>query len=166
MWFLFNKKKFEKETAKVREKYIAALKLWHQERDEEQQKLEKSFQDKDIVEYPINIWDEIDKSNSTYCYVEKSEIPNKIQLQVLLHLQNFIDQNSLLSDLNCEIDLIFFDHSIAYPELVDGDCSYVGAKMWKLKISNVDYETLNLLVDRLKSVSAFNGKPLHIYSES
>ncbi|HFG7030891.1 TPA: hypothetical protein ACGIK9_003391 [Acinetobacter baumannii] len=166
MWFLFNKKKLEEEAAKEREKYIAALKLWHQKRDEEQHNLEKSFQDKDIEGYPVIIWDEIDKSNSTYCYVENSEIPNKIQLQVLLHIQNFIDQNSLITDLNCEIDLIFYDNSIVYPELVDGDCSYIGAKMWKLKVSNVDYESLNLLVDRLENVPDFNGKPLHIYSES
>lgn len=83
-----------------------------------------------------------------------------------MHIQNFINQNSLLTNLNCQIDLIFDDHSILYPELVDGDYSSVGTKMWKLKINNVDSKSLNLLVERMKSVSDFKGKPLHVYSES
>ena len=69
-------------------------------------------------------------------------------------------------DLKCQIDLIFEDHSTLYPELVDGEYSSVGTKMWKLKISNVDCESLNLLVDRIKRVSDFKGKPLRVYSES
>jgi len=166
MCFLFRKKKLENVIDTERQKYITALKLWHQNRDVEQHNLEKSFQLEHVVDYPINIWDEIDKNNSTYCYVDNSEIPNKVQLQVLLHIQNFINQNSLLTNLNYQIDLIFDDHSILYPELVDGDYSSVGTKMWKLKINNVDSKSLNLLVERMKSVSDFKGKPLHVYSES
>lgn len=166
MYFLFGKKKLESIKSAEREKYIAALKSWHQHREAEQFNLDQSFQHEYIVDYPVNIWDEIAENNSTYCYIEDSEIPNKVQLQVLLHIQNYIDQNSLLMDLNCQIDLVFEDHSILYPELVDGDYSFVGTKFWKLKISNVDCKSLNLLLDRIKRVSAFKGKPLRVYSES
>lgn len=166
MGFLFGKQKLENEIAAARDKYIAALKLWHQNRDIEQYNLEKTFQHEQVVNYPINIWDEIDASNTTYCYVEDSKIPNTVQLQVLLHIQNFINNNSLLKDLNCQIDLIFYDHSILYPELIDGDHSFVGTKKWKLKISNVDYKSLELLVERLKKVTDFKGKHLHVYFES
>lgn len=167
MCFIFGKKKeLEQNMDAGREKYIAALKSWHQTRDVEQSNLEQSFQHEQIDDYPVNIWDEINESNSTYCYVEDSDIPDKVKLQVLLHIQNFINQNSLLTDLKCQIDLIFEDHSILYPELVDGEHKSIGTKMWKLKISNIDYESLDLLIDRIKKVSDFSGKPVRVYSES
>lgn len=126
--------------------------------------MEAAFESSEIKDYPINIWDEIDRDNTTYLYVE-NDIPNKVKLEVLLHIINFTKTPALQSQ-NCKFELVFWGDSIMYPELIDGDYSSTGVKTWKIKVSGVEDETLESLVKIFADIPEHKGKPLRVYSES
>lgn len=145
---------------------------------ENQEKLKKEFDYKKIEQININIWDDFYDDNksiynnetenniqTTFAYVETSNIPNIENQKILSKLINVILENSLLPK-DVDMELSFYDSSTKYPILVLDKQNFL-YKRWQIDFKNITHKILNKLIENLKKEDIFfNEIKFNIYSES
>lgn len=147
--------------------YIAAFEAWHKRMSENQIKLKETFTLDSLTAIPVNVWDECEDGGTTFAYVEKQNVPDSVCCDVMLHILRFIRSNQVITSTGVEFGLRFYDSSTAYPALIGNpELEFSLFKRWELTIKGADPEKLEIIVEELKAVPPFEGKPINVYSES
>jgi len=150
-----------------RETFIANFLAWHKIIAEKQLCLETNYSPDSIDKFQVNVWDDYRDEEGTYAYVDMSEVPDRICFDLLDHLLNYAKGNREIRSTGIKLGMRFYDSSSVYPALIGNkQGEYSLYKRWELMIFGADYETLALVVDQLKKVPPFEGKPIDVYSES
>lgn len=147
--------------------YISDLEAWHKKQNEQQAELESSFDINGIQSWHVNIWDDYPEGGLTYGYVEMGAVPERLCLEILLHLMSYARNNIVINKSGSAISLRFMDSSTVYPGLIGVESAeYCLSKRWEITISGASHETLETIVTELEKAPRYLGKPFNIYSES
>ena len=163
---------------KTQNDFANKLISYHSNYLENQEQLKKEFDYKKIKQININIWDDFYDDNksiynneienniqTTFAYVETSNIPNIENQKILSKLINVILENSLLPK-DVDMELSFYDASTKYPILVLENQNFL-YKRWQIEFKNITHEILDKLIEDLKKIDIFfNEVKFNIYSES
>lgn len=150
-----------------REAFIEQFEAWHARVDAEDLVLERNFTWDSIESLLVNVWDDYPEGEQTYAYVEMSDLPRKVELDVLIHLLEHARQFGSVRSGELHVSLVFDDSSVRYPMLIGArgaGCTLY--KRWEMTIDGASYEQLKSFVEYLQSVPPFKGKPLEVISES
>lgn len=121
---------------------------------------------------PVNIWDDfyedgyvpVGEVQSTYMYIETSNVTLEDKEQCLLLIKKYIEDNNILK--NTKLSMVYFDSAIKYPKVALEMPSMV-FKRWELHLNPLTHKDLDHLLECLqKSGLKFNSIPMDFYSES
>lgn len=118
----------------------------------------------------INIWDELEPQEEgsefgeTFIYIEESETYDDLDLDILLSLKTFINENNILPE-GVKLSLKYYDSFYKYPILIK-EHSYSIYRRWQLFLSNVHYEDLEKIARSCKEYNSYDGIKVDIFSES
>jgi len=127
---------------------------------------------KTLDSIPINIWDDYYEDGyvpagevqSTYVYVESSEIKLEDKEQCLLKIKKYIEDNNLLR--SSVLSMVYYDTAVKYPKLAEEMPSMMFTR-WELHITPLTHKELDYLLEcLLESGLGFNYLPMNFYSES
>lgn len=168
----------EKTIQETQNDFANKLITYHTNYLKKQEQLKQEFDYKKIKQIDINIWDDFYDDNksiynnetenniqTTFAYVETSNIPNIENQKILSKLINVILENSLLPK-DVDMELSFYDASTKYPILVLENQNFL-YKRWQIEFKNITHEILDKLIEDLKKIDIFfNEVKFNIYSES
>ena len=148
------------------------LKAYHLKYIENEKASEQSFEYENLQTISINIWDDFyddgfvpdGEIQSTYAYVESSDVPGAESYKILTNFIDFISNNNLLPD-SVDVSISFHDSSHDYASLVM-EHEYTLYKRWQINFKGITHAALDELVAQSKSFDKFNDVPVDIYSES
>lgn len=152
-----------------RKSYIESFEKLHKKLADKQAELERTFTMESITSFPVNVWDDYDEdaNEGTYAYVEMREVPNKVCCDLLIYILEFAKSNPEIAQTGAKFNLKFYDSATMFPALVGRDRDeLVLHQRWEIRITGANYETLEFIVDKLKSIPKYQGKQIDIYSES
>lgn len=152
-----------------RNNYIESFEQLHKKFAEKQAELERTFCMDDVKSFPVNVWDDYDENESdgTYAYVEMREVPNKVCCDLLIHILAFAKSDPEIAETGAIFNLSFYDSVKLFPGLVGRkNDEFILNQRWEIRITNANYDALEVIVQRLKKVPNYQGKPISVYSES
>mgnify|MGYP006896883287 CR=1 FL=1 len=163
-----NLEELKKEAFKEgRDSFISDFKKWQNKFTAKEEALEKSFSISDIKSFNVNVWDDYPENGTTYAYVESSDTPDKVCIEVLIHLLGFANANSVIQGVGAKLGIRFYDSSNIHPILIGAaGREFSLFKRWEMTIDGASYEDLELIVNELKKTPSYKDKTVSVYSES
>ena len=159
-------KKIDEAYKRGRKELAAAIESWHKKYAGEKMHLESAYSPNLFKEFCLNVWDDFVEEEGTYAYIEMSEVPDSVTFDVLNHVLSFVRSNEKIASTGARIGMRYYDSSAEHPGLIGSEYEFSSFKRWELTFVNVTYQSLECIVEELKSVPSFNGKKIDVISES
>lgn len=104
------------------------------------------------------------KIQSTYMYIESSELDIDNVEKCLLHIKKYIEDYKLLPD--SVVTIKYYDSAIDYPKLAIEMPSMM-FKRFELNLTPITHRQLDILLENLRNANlTYNDKNIYFYSES